>query len=266
MPREYSEFEIVLGLKEWHTGPKSVLGAAITEMNATFLWVYFHIGIVRASDDFETPVVPIALGHVVLVTLLTFAFAAPSGAHFNPNITLATVLIGHTTVFRYVAYFIAQILGGMLGAACMRFTVGWDEATAKDLARCDNGAMSNARSLLTNAVLFHLLLCVIGGVAFDPKQREMFGPIIAPLAIATSIGIIMFSISNVFRGFGPMLNFAECVGISTVSGTWNGSEWISLAGPSLASIFHAVLYMSVPPTHTEHGRYQVPLFAHLKRD
>lgn len=139
MPREYSEFEIVLGLKEWHTGPKSVLGAAITEMNATFLWVYFHIGIVRASDDFETPVVPIALGHVVLVTLLTFAFAAPSGAHFNPNITLATVLIGHTTVFRYVAYFIAQILGGMLGAACMRFTVGWDEATAKDLARCDNG-------------------------------------------------------------------------------------------------------------------------------
>ena len=41
-----------------------------------------------------------AFGHFLMVMLLVMSFSAPSGAHMNPNITLATVLIGHTTVFR----------------------------------------------------------------------------------------------------------------------------------------------------------------------
>ena len=78
-------------------------GAAVTELNATFLWLFFHISIVRVSTsgDYLYLDVMIALLHFFLIALETYSFAASSGAHFNPNITLATVAIGHTTVYRF---------------------------------------------------------------------------------------------------------------------------------------------------------------------
>lgn len=248
----YTPMQLFVGVHEF--GTRKVFGAALTELNATALWMYMHIGIVRAatSGAFGSPALAAGVAHFVLIALLTYAFAAPSGAHFNPNITLATVMVGHTTLYRYVLYAVAQMVGAVLGTSAMRLTLGWDSVTsASEMAGCSIGHMSPAGAVMANSMLFHLLCCVIGGIAFDARQAAAFGPVLAPIFIAASIGLIMFATSALAEGFGPALNVAECVSIGIVSGEWTGLEWISFVGPTIGGLVHATLYLAVPPSHAK---------------
>ena len=73
-------------------------GAAVTEFNATFLYMYFHIALVNVANSnyyYYANLVPsctrcggcpaaavvqvITMGHFMLIALLTYSFAAPSG-------------------------------------------------------------------------------------------------------------------------------------------------------------------------------------------
>jgi len=246
----------------------STLRSAITEFNATAIWQFFHIGIARVTDLYAPEYRALAAGggHFLLVVLLVISFSAPSGGHMNPNITLATVLIGHTTVFRYIVYTIAQLLGAILGSILMRMTLGWDGIGAADLKGCAHPDGVGAYSMLTiNVVVFHMLLCVIGGVAFDPAQAKVFGPILAPILIAAAIFLIIFATSNTIPGYGPGLNWAECFSKSIATGEILGGEWYSIVAPTIASCVHSILFVLVPPTHSDTGMFRLPLLEPLRR-
>jgi len=251
---------LILGRQEFNT--RVVYGAAVTEANATFLWLYFHIGIVNVSTSggYEHPEVWISIGHFMLIALLTYSFAAPSGAHFNPNITLATMAIGMTTVWRFVCYAIGQVVGGTLGAVAMRITLGWEGVTPAAMAACNVGNLNQPQALLCNTVLFHFLLSIIGGIAFDPRQARLFGPVLAPPFIAAAVALLMWASSKLQGNFGPMLNSAECIAISIAVGEWNGTEWISFVGPLLGTFLHSTLYILIPPSHqVMSARYRAPV-------
>lgn len=61
-----------------------------------------------------------AFGIALIVT--SWAFFRISGAHFNPAISFSSLITGHLNIPRFVMYFIAQILGAMLGIALVRGT------------------------------------------------------------------------------------------------------------------------------------------------
>lgn len=61
-----------------------------------------------------------AFGIALVVT--AWAFFRISGSHFNPAITLSSLITGHINVPRAVLYFVAQLLGAMLGVALTRGT------------------------------------------------------------------------------------------------------------------------------------------------
>ena len=42
-----------------------------------------------------------------------------SGGHLNPAVTLAVFVAGGVNVLAAVCYFIAQIIGGIVGSACV---------------------------------------------------------------------------------------------------------------------------------------------------
>lgn len=58
---------------------------------------------------FSSPPLVIGICHGMLLTLFIWAAAAPSGGHMNPTITMATMMTGHTSVFRALLYFLAQV-------------------------------------------------------------------------------------------------------------------------------------------------------------
>merc|ERR1719174_1016638 len=53
-----------------------------------------------------------------MLTVMVFALGSVSGAHFNPAVSLAITLRGKMPVDLMFQYMAAQILGGILAAAC----------------------------------------------------------------------------------------------------------------------------------------------------
>jgi len=254
-PTSKGRFSAILGLHEFSSSIS--YGAAATEVNFTCLLCFFHVCIVRACTQpgvFASPPLAIAVAKGTVILLCTYAGAA-SGAHMNPNVTFATAALGFTTISRCVMYTVAQVLGALCGIAAARGAAGWDAAaTAADLGGCGVGDVPQSGALIASAMFFQFILSIIGGVAFDDRQGAIFGPILGPLCIASAVAVSIFASSRT----AMMINWAECFAIGVVTGDWNGSEWISFVGPTLASIFHAVLFLSVPPSQA-HGKFTSPL-------
>eukprot|EP00929_Paragymnodinium_shiwhaense_P105791 TRINITY_DN70857_c0_g1_i1.p1 TRINITY_DN70857_c0_g1~~TRINITY_DN70857_c0_g1_i1.p1 ORF type:complete len:344 (-),score=55.02 TRINITY_DN70857_c0_g1_i1:268-1299(-) len=254
-PARSSKLRAILGLHEFTCAIS--YGAALTEVNFTFLLHFFHVCIIRACVQpgiFASPVLAIALAKFVVILLCTYAGAA-SGAHMNPNITFATTVLGFTTVSRCFMYTVAQIIGALGGIAAARAAAGWAVAnTAAELGGCGVGEVPEVGALVATMAFFQFILSVIGGVAFDDRQGALFGPIVGPVCISAAVALSIFASSKT----AIMINWAECLAIGVVANDWNGSEWISFAGPTIASIVHAVLFLSVPPSQA-HGKFTPPL-------
>ena len=67
----------------------------------------------------------------------------------------------------------------------------------------------------------------------------------AKICISSAVAVSIFASAKT----AMLINWGECLAISLVGGAFNGSEWVSFLGPTLASIAHAILFVSVPPSH-----------------
>ena len=70
----------------------------------------------------------------ILVVIITI-FAPISGAHFNPAVTLVTVIRGELNGRMALAYILVQIVGGCLGALFAHLTFGLDPLQISQTAR-----------------------------------------------------------------------------------------------------------------------------------
>lgn len=94
----------------------------------------------------------------VLVALI-LALGALSGAHFNPLVTLADLILGRTTGREAAAYVPAQIVGAMVGAVAANVMFDLDPITVSTQTRSGGGLW------LGEAIAaFGLLLVILGVV------------------------------------------------------------------------------------------------------
>ena len=82
----------------------------VAELLATLLFVFTIVGAVNA----DTTLAPIAIGFALMV--LVYATGHISGAHLNPAVSLAVLIRGGIGIGDFVAYVVAQLVGGALGA------------------------------------------------------------------------------------------------------------------------------------------------------
>ena len=83
----------------------------VAELLATLLFVFTIVGAVNA----DTTLAPIAIGFALMV--LVYATGHISGAHLNPAVSLAVLIRGGIGIGDFVAYVVAQLVGGALGLA-----------------------------------------------------------------------------------------------------------------------------------------------------
>lgn len=275
---------ILLGLTEMRT--TSVYRAAFIEFCFTTLFQFGHIAIVATATStkpvpspsnasvvshelvFPSPGLPIAIGHAILLTLFIFAAAAPSGGHMNPTITFATMCTGHTSAFRTLVYFIAQMLGSTIGSVLMRIVLGWDSQliAPNQMAICNIGTLPPMGALVAEVMFTFILLFPCFGIAFDPKQGQLFGPIGAPICVGITLGLILFAASGLSPGYEPGMNVALCFGPSAAMGfSFLPTDWIYWLGPAIACIVHGVIFIVAPPHHSQDGCFTpVLLVEHAK--
>ncbi len=203
----------------------------IAEGIGTFL--FFFVGMGAASIGpfgTEPDLISVALAHGLVLAVLVSAFAAVSGAHFNPAVTFGVWITGNIPARRALAYVLAQCIGGICAGLALRSLVG-AEARLGIPALADR--LGPIEGIAIEAVLTAVLLTAVFGTALDPRAPKVGGLFIG-LAIAADImvgGPLTGAAMNPARWLAPA---------ATLQDFANGHVWI--AGPLLGALVMALLY------------------------
>ncbi|POM23136.1 Aquaporin Z [Actinomadura rubteroloni] len=235
----------------------------VAEFLGTALLVYFAVGVAALSFGFgvtgrslSAGVVATALTFGFVMLVLTYVLAPISGAHVNPAVTLGALIVGRISVRGAVGYWIAQFLGGIVGALILWATLnaspiyrrattglgadGWGSAS---IIRVSLGGAFLAEVVLTAFFVFAVL-----AVTSKTADRATAGVVIGlSLAVAHLIGVAITGTSvNPARALGPAV---------IVGGTALGQVWLFIVAPMVGAVvaaavhlyFHPVAAATAPP-------------------
>src|SRR4051812_27506218 len=97
----------------------------LAELIGTFFLCFAGIAAILSTQkpiESGAGIVGIALAHGLALSVAVNAFGGVSGAHFNPAVTIAFLVVRRITGVRAVQYILAQLAGGSLAAwACTCF-------------------------------------------------------------------------------------------------------------------------------------------------
>jgi aquaporin TIP len=192
------------------------LKALVAELIGTMLFVFVGIGSLAAADHANQPgLVVAALAHGLAIAVLASTFGAVSGGHFNPAVTFAAWLGKKITVSNMVGYWIAQVLGALIGAFLIKMAF---EPISMGNIHDGVPGLSNTSNATNGWILegigtFFLVL-VVYGTAIDrraPKMGALFIGL-AVTAVVLGIGPMTGAAINPARYLGPALvnsNFTD---------------------------------------------------------
>jgi aquaporin Z len=144
--------------------------------------------------------VGVSLAFGLSVVTMAYAVGSISGGHFNPAVTLGLVLAGRADMKELVPYWIAQLLGGVVGAGILYviasgvtgYTPGGFASNGYDLL--SPGGYGMVSALLIEVVLTAVFLVVILG-ATSKAAPAGFGPLAIGLSL-TLIHLISIPVTN----------------------------------------------------------------------
>jgi aquaporin Z len=185
----------------------------------------------------------VALAHGLAIGLMIAALGHVSGGHFNPAVTLPMLATGQISVTRAVSYIVAQLVGGLAGAAIL--TVIFPDLG--ELGRNNVGVnlglpalgpdITIAGGLIMEIVLTFFLVLVIFGSAVDPRVPRGFAALSIGLTITMDVlggGRISGAAMNPARWFGPAVVQQDFT---------NG--WIWIVGPIIGGLIAGFAYKTL---------------------
>lgn len=200
----------------------------------------------------------ITTGWGLAVMVGVYAVASLSGAHLNPAITIGLASIGLFPVKKVAGYIVAQVLGGVLGAALVWLTYypHWKESVdpvAKLSVFCTVPAI---RCPLANffCEMIGTIVLVFGALAIPSVHNFTaagwatgMGPLLIGLlifAIGLSLGGPTGYAINPARDLGPRIAHA-ILPIAGKGGSDWGYAWIPIVAPIIGGVLGALSYKSL---------------------
>lgn len=225
----------------------------VAEVFGTFWLVFGGCGSAVLAASFLTTVgeTPISLGigfvGVALafgLTVLTMAYAIGhiSGCHLNPAVTVGLVVGGRHPKSEMFPYIIAQVIGGLAGAAVLYLIASGKEGftTADGFASNGYGEHSPAgysmvAALVAEVVLtFFFLLIILG--ATDKRAPAGFAPLAIGLGL-TLIHLIGIPVTNL------SVNPARSTGPAVFVGGWAIQQlWLFWLAPIVGAALAGIVY------------------------
>ncbi|GAA1146509.1 aquaporin Z [Kitasatospora gansuensis] len=220
--------------------------AVISEFLGTLLLVLFAVGAaVVAGQWIGTLGIALAFGFVLLA--LAYALGPISGCHVNPAVTLGFLLARRIDGRTAVSYWVAQFLGGIVGAALVLLLAKQVPGlqTSGKLGSNGWGDRSEAHinlfgAFLTEVLLTFLLVYVVLSVTHRLAVTGFDGlPIGMALAVVHLVGIPLTGTSvNPARSLGPAI-FAGGAALSQV--------WLFLLAPLVGGAVAAGVHQLTHP-------------------
>lgn len=200
----------------------------LTELIGTFFLV-LTIGLTTVQG---AAMAPLAIGSILMV--MVYMGGHISGAHYNPAVTLAALMAGKSTAGDLVAYWVAQVTGGLLGALTVRALVGETFAPAP-------GPEVGVWGMFLAEILFTFALVLVifnTAVSSGTQGNSFYGLAIGftVMAGAWAVGPISGAAFNPAVAIGPTLLHATGGG-----GSWQWL-WIYLVAPFAGGALAAITF------------------------
>jgi len=203
------------------------------EFIGTFTLIFIGAGSIMNG---KADLLGVALAHGLAIAIMVSAFAAISGAHFNPAVSLGMLVTSRIDGKTFLSYVVAQLAGASVAALILRYIFGWSTDAGKSLGSAAVAAgLSPTKAMIAEAIGTLLLVAVIFGVAVD--KRGTFNAVAGfPIGLMISLDILLMGPLT-----GATVNPARWFGPALVSGSWANS-WVWIVGPLLGGAVAALSY------------------------
>ena len=172
----------------------------------------------------------IAFSPAIAVTFLVYAFAKTSGAHFNPAVSLGS-LINHTiTLKEFPLYLAVQITSAILASIFVLHSIGSDAYLG---ANFPNSKVDLTTIFFIEILLTFLLMSVILASVHTKGLRGFGGA-----AIGLIIGLDILFGGNIS---GASMNPARSLAPALLSGNFE-SLWIYLTATFIGAVIAVFVY------------------------
>lgn len=178
------------------------------------------------------------------LTVLTMAYAIGhiSGCHLNPAVSIGLWVGGRFPANRLIPYIIAQVAGGIAGAAVLYLIAsgapGFDVTkgfASNGFAEHSPGGYSMMAAFICEVVLTMFFLMVILG-STDKRAPAGFAPIAIGLCL-TLIHLISIPVTN------TSVNPARSTAVALFAGDWALAQlWLFWLAPIAGAILGATVY------------------------
>lgn len=185
--------------------------------------------------------VGVSLAFGLTVVTMAYAVGSISGGHFNPAVTLGLVLAGRADVRELVPYWIAQLLGGVVGAGILYiiasgvagYTPGGFASNGYDAL--SPGGYGMVAALVAEIVLTAFFLLIILGATSKAAPAGF-----APLAIGLGLTLIhLISIPVTNTSVNPARSTAAAIFAQNGA---VGQLWLFWVAPLIGAAIGALIW------------------------
>jgi len=206
--------------------------AYLMELVGTFFLV-LTIGLVSVQG---AQLAPLAIGFALMV--MVYAGGHVSGGHYNPAVSLGAALRGALPTSQLLPYWVAQLLGAVLGALVARGAAGGPFTVAP-------GPDAGTFAALAVETLFTFALVTVvlaSATAAATKGNSFYGLAIGGTvaAAAAAGGAISGGAFNPAVGVGAVL-------VDAFAGGAAGHVWLYVVGPLLGGALAAAVFSYLHP-------------------
>ena len=214
------------------------------EFLGTFALVFFGAGAIcteRFLQGAGGGLLATALASGLAIAVMSIAFSHVSGAHFNPAVTIGFWITKRMSTMEVLGYWIAQMLGGIVAAFCLKAMLPREDAWQPALGGTPDLVRDFTRLPamgLEALITFFLVLIYFATTSEDNiDSRSLSG---LAVGLVYTIGILVAAPFT-----GAALNPARAFGPALASTHWSnqGVYWVGpIAGGCVAGLIYDVLY------------------------
>ena len=216
----------------------------MAEVIGTFWLVFGGCGsavLAAAFPELGIGFTGVSLAFGLTVVTMAYAVGGISGGHFNPAVTVVTVVAGRNPASILVPYILAQLVGAIL-AACVLYVVATGKAgvdlggfAANGYGEHSPGGYSMLSGFVIEVVLTAGFLIVILG-ATHGRAPAGFAPLAIGLALVL-IHLISIPVTN------TSVNPARSTGPALLVGGWALQQlWLFWVAPLIGAVIGGALY------------------------